>query len=83
MNIKPSNIFLDYDLNARLGDAGTMQKLPVAFSDGYLDPYLNDTHFKPINDLFSFGIGIVYFVSYLAQQSHDKVMPSCSSLLAC
>lgn len=70
MDVKPGNIFLDEDLNARLGDAGMAQELPIGHSsasfsqmrgtEGYLDPYNPDaTHFRPINDIFSYGVGMI------------------------
>lgn len=70
MDVKPGNIFLDEDLNARLGDAGMAQELPIGHSvaslsqtrgtPGYLDPCNHDgMHFRPINDIFSFGVGMI------------------------
>lgn len=68
MDVKPGNIFLDEDFNARLGDPGMAQELPIEYSyasisqirgtEGYLDEYLQDRHFKPVNDTFSFGVGM-------------------------
>ena len=68
MDVKPGNIFLDEQLNARLGDAGMAQDLPVDYSHaslsqirgtpGYLDVFLTDRCSKPENDIFSFGIGM-------------------------
>lgn len=67
MDVKPGNIFLDEDFNARLGDPGMAQELRVEFSyasisqfrgtDGYVDEYLQDRRLKPVNDVFSFGVG--------------------------
>ena len=67
MDVKPGNIFLDEDFNARLGDPGMAQELPMEYSyasisqfrgtDGYMDEYLKDRHLKPVNDVFSFGVG--------------------------
>lgn len=67
MDVKPGNIFLDEDLNARLGDPGMAQELPIEYSyasisqlrgtDGYMDEYLEGRHLKPVNDVFSFGVG--------------------------
>ena len=67
MDVKPGNIFLDEEFNARLGDAGMSQELPTDHSyasisqmrgtEGYHDVYCHDLHLKPINDIFSFGVG--------------------------
>ena len=67
MDVKPGNIFLDEEFNARLGDAGMSQELPIDHSyastsqmrgtEGYKDVYCHDLHLKPINDIFSFGVG--------------------------
>ena len=67
MDVKPGNIFLDEEFNARLGDAGMSQELPIDHSyasisqmrgtEGYNDVYCHDLHLKPINDIFSFGVG--------------------------
>lgn len=68
MDVKPGNIFLDEQFNARLGDAGMAQELPMDYSyaslsqirgtTGYLDAFLKERRFKPVNDIFSFGIGM-------------------------
>ena len=90
MDVKPGNIFLDEDLNARLGDAGMAQELPMGYSfasfsqmrgtQGYLDPHnLDATHFRPINDIFSYGIGMInnmvhdIFNHFLGVSFHDAI----------
>ena len=77
MDVKPGNIFLDEAFNARLGDPGMAQELPMEFSyasisqprgtDGYMDEYLQDRHLKPVNDVFSFGVGRHH--SYIVRNS--------------
>ena len=81
MDVKPGNIFLDEDFNARLGDPGMAQELPLEYSyasisqtrgtDGYMDEYLKDRHLKPVNDIFSFGVGrhysVIIIVNYVGQ----------------
>ena len=67
MDVKPGNIFLDEEFNARLGDAGMSQELPIDHSyasisqmrgtEGYNDVHFHDLRSKPINDVFSFGVG--------------------------
>lgn len=69
MDVKPGNIFLDEDFNARLGDAGMALELPMGFSfasisqirgtEGYVDEYLDGRHFKPSSDIFSYGVGML------------------------
>ena len=82
MDVKPGNIFLDEEFNARLGDAGMAQELPMEYSytslsqirgtTGYLDEYLKDRHFKPVNDIFSFGVGMASLTSVVLFEKKKK-----------
>ena len=69
MDVKPANIFLDEDFNARLGDPGMSQELPFGYThasisqtrgtEGYLDVYMDfESRLRPINDIFSLGVGM-------------------------
>lgn len=72
-DIKPANILLDANLNARLGDVGVAAELPKGAThctatanmfygtEGYEDPFHDERDEKVIrrkeNDVFSLGIG--------------------------
>ena len=67
--MKPSNILLDAQGNARLGDAGLSVEIPEGYSRvtasqsaigtmAYSDPYHSSESKRiPFNDIFSFGVG--------------------------
>ena len=84
MDVKPGNVFLDEDFNARLGDPGMAQELPMEFSyasisqirgtEGYMDEYLQDRHFKPVNDIFAFGVGMTPLNCFVLRISRNSVM---------
>ena len=84
MDVKPGNIFLDEEFNARLGDAGMAQDLPVDYSHatlsqirgtpGYLDVFLTDRCSKTENDIFSFGIGMQLLKTVLFMRIVRNVM---------
>ena len=87
MDVKPGNIFLDEQFNARLGDAGMAQDLPMEYSHatltqirgtpGYLDVFLTDRHSKPENDIFSFGIGMQLLKTVLFYENCKKMSWVC------